>query len=88
MPAAPLAPTMIIMLLIMEKAHVLELKASASCIPQSYQNGWLFTAGETNVQSGLCLSRLPRGLFVINGQSTMSKSNKFYFALILKRIKN
>ena len=38
---ASLAPTVIMMLLMMEKAHVLKLKASASCIPQSKQDGRL-----------------------------------------------
>ena len=57
---------------------MLKLKASASCIPQSNQDGWLFKAGEINVKSGLCLSRLPRGSFVVDSQSTISKSSGFY----------
>ncbi len=36
---ARLAPTVIMMLLMMKKAHVLKLKASASCIPQSNRDG-------------------------------------------------
>ena len=62
------------LLLLMKKAHVLKLKASTNCIPYSNQDGRSFKTGEIIVQSGLCHSGFPRGLFVVDVRSTMSKN--------------